>query len=347
MNLKQLNCHVIGIDLAKHSFAVHGADAQGHPLLRTTWSRSKLRAAMAELPACRVYMEACGGAHYWGREFTKMGHDVGLLPPVYVKPFVKRQKNDANDAAAIVEAGSRPTMRVVQVKSAATQALGMLYRARELLTRQRTQTANSIRGMLTEFGITVAKGLWNVTRLREIVDEQGSALPAMLHAALQPLFESMAQCDQKIDALTATIKRHVAASAEAQRLMTIPGIGPITAYAMLALVSDFHACRKGREFAAWVGLTPKEHSTGGRHWSGAITKMGQRDLRRLLTSGALAVIQQAARKDSSLVSPWLQRMLANRPRKLVASALANRMARVAWAVMVHQQPYDATKSRIG
>ena len=291
MNLKQLNCDIIGIDLAKHSFAVHGVDAQGQPVFKATWSRSKLRTAMTELPNCQVYMEACGSAHYWGREFRKMGHDVGLLPPIYVKPFVKRQKNDANDAAAIVEAGSRPTMRVVQVKSEATQALGMLYRARELLTRQRTQTANSIRGMLTEFGVTTAKGLANAVRLQDVVDEHGAALPNLLHEALKPLFETLGELDAKVDALTVNIKHQVADSDTAQRLMTIPGIGPITAYAMLALGGDMHAYRNGREFAAWVGLTPKEHSTGGWHWTGRISKMGQRDMRRLLTSGAMSVVQ--------------------------------------------------------
>ena len=339
-------CHTIGIDLAKSSFAVHGADASGTPVFKATCTRPKLLSTLGAAPPCRVVMEACGGAHYWGREIQKLGHDVALIAPIYVKPFVKRQKNDANDAAAIVEAASRPTMRTVPVKSAETQALAALFRARELFVRQRVQTANSIRGLLAEYGVVAPKGIWNVTRLRETAYDDQYALPSLVRQALEPMFEMIEQLTVQIDAVAVQIKDYVKKSTQAQRLMTIPGIGPITAFALLAFAGDFSSFRNGREFAAWLGVTPKEHSTGGRHWTGAITRMGQRDIRRLLVNGAVAVIQQVRKQTVKQEPTWVQRLLASRPTKVVAVALANRMARVVWAVMVQDSVYDPTKCRI-
>ena len=255
------DCAVVGIDLAKNSFAIHGADALGHPLFKATCSRSKLLSTLAKAPACQVCMEACGGAHHLGRELQRMGHRVGLIPPTYVKPFVKCQKNDANDDDAIVEAASRPTMRVMSVKSAATQALASMFRARQLAVRQRTQTANSIRGMLTEFGITAAIGLTHVDQLRERMDEQGAMLPSTVKDAMQTLFALLAQLDEHVETLSQAIKARAKASDDAQRLMRVPGVGPITALAIQAFAGDLKGFRNGREFAAWLGLTPKEHST--------------------------------------------------------------------------------------
>ena len=345
MNHNLQACQIIGIDIAKNSFAVHGADATGNPVYKATCTRKKLMSSLEQAPTCQIFMEACGGAHQLGREFQRMGHAVGLLPPHYVKPYVKRQKNDANDAAAIVEAGSRPTMRVLEVKTAATQSLATVFRARELLVRQRTQTANSIQGMLTEFGVIVAKGLQNVDKLRERFED--AELPELVTIALPPLFAMLDRLNEQIDALTTVIHEHVKGDADAQRLMQVPGIGPITAYAILAFAGDLKGFKNGREFAAWLGLTPKEHSTGERHSTGGITRMGQRDVRRLLVSGAMAVLRQTSRKTADELSPWLCRMLVQRPRLVVAVALANRMARVAWSLMVHQTDYDPTKSCIG
>ena len=298
-----LDCAVVGIDRAKNSFAIHGADALGHPLFKATCSRSKLLSTLAKAPACQVYMEACGGAHHLGRELQRMGHRVGLIPPIYVKPFVKRQKNDANDAAAIVEAASRPTMRVMSVKSAATQALASMFRARQLAVRQRTQTANSIRGMLTEFGVTTAIGLRHVDQLRERMEAQESNVPAAAKDAMQTLFALLAQLDEHVETLTQAIKAWARVSDDTQRLMRVPGIGPITAFAIQAFAGDLKGFRNGREFAAWLGLTPKEHSTGGKHRLGAITKMGQRDIRQLLVAGGMAVIVSKQRFDASNMSP--------------------------------------------
>ena len=337
-------CEIIGIDVAKSSFAVHGADRTGTPVIKATYSRPKLLAKLAEAPPCKVYMEACGGAHHLGREFQQMGHQVGLIPPIYVKPFVKRQKNDANDAAAIVEAASRPTMRVIDVKTEATQGLAALFRARELMVKQRTQTANSIRGLLAEFGVLVPKGLQNMVKLRGYVEDASPVLPDTLLEAVHGLFAAMNTFDEQIDALTQRLKQHVTTSADARRLMEVPGIGPITAFAILAFAGDLKGFKNGREFSVWLGLTPKEHSTGGRHSTGAITKMGQRDLRHLLVSGAMELIQHRGMKEDKPNNVgWMDQKLLYKPKMVVAVAVANRMARVAWAMIVNDQRYDATR----
>ena len=335
-------CEIIGIDIAKSSFAVHCADRTGTPVFKATYSRPKLLAKLAEAPACRIYIGACGGAHHLGREFQRMGHQVGLIPPIYVKPFVKRQKNDANDAAAIVEAASRPTMRVLDVKAKATQGLAALFRARNSLVKQRTQTANSIRGLLAEFGVLVPKGLQNLVKLRQRVDDAVTELPASLLDAVFALFNVMSQLNEQIDVLTQRLEQQVASSAEARQHMEVPGIGPITAFAILAFAGDLKGFKNGREFSAWLGLTPKEHSTGGRHSTGAITKMGQRDLRHLLVSGAMALIRHRAMKKDKAYDGWMDQKLRDKPKKVVAVAVANRMARVAWAMIVKEQRYDAT-----
>ena len=346
------DCTVIGIDTAKSSFAIHGADASGKPVLRKTCSRSKLLPFLEKLPRCTVVLETCGGSHHWGREIGRMGHEVKLIPPVYVKPFVKRQKNDANDAAAIVEAATRPTMRSVPVKTVEAQSRAMVFRARQLLVRQRTQLANSIRGMLVEFGVVVPKGLSNVIRLREIVEDRSREIPELARTALETLFETMTTLTSRIQTLSQEMSVWVKGSAAARRLQTIPGIGPVTSYAILTFAGEMKQFRNGREFAAWIGCTPKEHSTGGRQRIGSITKMGQRDIRTLLVNGAMSVLQQVHRRSSdrrppNLVSPWLQRMLRSKPTKVVAVAMANRMARIAWAVLTSEADYESAKGFVG
>ena len=332
------DCTIIGVDTAKSSFALHGADANGQPVLRKTCTRGGFLKFLAKQAPCTVALEVCGGSHHWGREIRQLGHTVKLLTPHDVKPFVKRQKNDANDAAAIVEAASRPTIREVPVKSTATQSQSTLFRSRSLLIRQRTQLANSIRGSLTEYGVTTAKGVSNVRRLRQVVEDHDGAVPEPARFALEALFTAMDHMNEAIDQLEARIRAHVKEGEATRRLMTIPGIGPITAFALTTYAADMSHFRNGREFAAWIGITPREHSTGGRHRTGTITKMGQRDLRALLVTGAMAVFRQARLKPRA-ASPWLQRMMATKPPKVVAVALANKMARTAWAVSVGHDTY--------
>ena len=286
-------------------------------------------------------LEVCGGSHHWGREIRQLGHTVKLLTPHDVKPFVKRRKNEVS---AIVEAASRVTIREVPVKSTATQAQSTLFRSRSLLIRQRTQLANSIRGSLTEYGVTTAKGVSNVRRLRQVVEDHDGAVPETARFALEALFTAMDHMNEVIEQLEARIRVHMKALEATRRLMTIPGIGPITAFALTTYAADMSHFRNGREFAAWIGITPREHSTGGRHRTDAITKMGQRDLRCLLVQGAMAVYRQARLKPHA-ASPWLQRMMATKPPKVVAVAVANKMARTAWAVSVGHDTYRLDDAR--
>ena len=251
MNHNIQSCEVIGIDIAKNSFALHGADASGKPVYKFTGSRRKMLSKLTKAPSTKIYMEACGGAHCLGREFEKMGHAVELIPSIYVKAFVKRQKNDANDAAAIVEAASRPTMRKLKIKSEATQARASLFRARQLLVSQRTQTANSVRGLLTEFGVTVAKGLQNLERLRELVS-MNKELPDDLLLALDVLFTTMDRLNEAIDFLTKAIGTEVSRDEDAKRLMEIPGIGPITAFAILAFAGDLNGLLLAKYFVPFL-----------------------------------------------------------------------------------------------
>ena len=331
---------IIGIDLAKRSFQLHGAGADGSVAFRKTLRRGKLLAFLASLPRCVVAMEACASAHYWGREIMKLGHAVRLIPPLYVKPFVKRQKNDATDAEAICEAGLRPSMRLVAVKGEEQQARAMLFRTRDLLVRQRTQTINALRGHLAEFGIVAPQGRAHVARLAAALEEPGSALPAPVCELGTLLLEQIAGLDAKIAGLEKEICVHARRDADAVRLMTIPGVGPICAMAIQAFAPPMESFRCGRDFAAWLGLVPRQHSTGGKPRLGRISKMGQRDLRRLLVCGAMAQVRWACRRGET-GDPWLARMLARKPRMVVAVALANRMARIAWAVMVNKEVYRA------
>ena len=292
-----------------------------------------------------VAMEACGGAHFWGREIGKLGHEVRLIPPAYVKPFVKRQKNDAADAEAICEAAMRPTMRFVPVKSEETQGAAMVFRIRELLIRQRTQAINALRGHLGEFGQIVPQGAANAARLIAIVEDPESGLPADAIATLQVLVAALAHLETEIGKLDAEISRRAKEHEVARRLMTIPGIGPLIATAIAALAPPPETFRKARDFAAWLGLTPRQHSTGGKQRLGATTRMGERSLRRLLIIGANSVIIKRHVHATARPGTWLCGMLTRKPTMLVRVALANKMARIVWALMakggVYQSPAAA------
>ena len=331
---------MIGIDLAKNSFQAHGARADGSVAFRRKLSRAKILDFMASQPRCTVVMEACASAHYWGREIGGLGHAVRLIPPVYVKAYVKRQKNDAADAEAICEAASRPTMSFVAVKTKEQQARGMLFRTRDLLVRQRTQTINALRGHLAEFGVVAPKGPVHIHRLASALEDQVSDLPEAVCALGGLLFEQIEGLNGKIGDLEREIHTAARQDEDVQRLMTVPGIGPITAMAIQAFAPPMESFQRGRDFSAWLGLVPRQHTTGGKPRLGKISKMGQRDLRRLLITGAMAVVRWSVRRGRT-DDPWLARMLACKPRMLVAVALANRMARIVWALMTKREIYRA------
>src|SRR5919107_1245851 len=330
----------VGLDLAKYIFQLHGADRAGAVVFRKKLRRSQLLSFLATLPPCTVAMEACGSAHYWGREIAKLGHTVRLIPPAYVKPFVKRQKNDAADSEAICEAAQRPTMRFVAPKSEQAQASALVFRARDLLVRQRTQIINALRGHLAEFGIVVAKGPAHVPHLVQAVEDEAEPIPEIARPILQMLVETLHRLDEKIAGLDQEVAQRAKENETARRLMTIPGVGPVTAVALAALAPPAETFKRGRDFAAWVGLTPLQHSTGGKQKLGATSKMGERTLRRLLILGASGVLRWAARNGAPAGS-WIARRRARKPPMLVRVALANKMARVIWALMARGGVYQA------
>lgn len=329
---------IIGVDIAKHVFQVHGASADGSMVFSKKLSRGKLLSFLTSQPKCIVAMEACAGAHHWGREIEAIGHQVRLVAPAYVKPFVKRQKNDLADAEAIVEAASRPTMRFVAVKTAEKQASGMIFRIRDLLVRQRTQTINALRGHLAEHGVIAPIGFGNVSRLSTELRICEGRLPANAVEMCKLLFRHIASLDEQVADLDRQIRHRARHEVTVRRLMGIPGIGPICATALEALAPPPETFTKGRDFAAWLGLVPRQHSTAGKARLGRVSKMGQRDLRRLLIIGAMSVVRAALRRGAAADS-WLARILARKPRMLVAIALANKMARIAWALLTKAEDY--------
>jgi transposase len=338
----------IGIDTSKAVFTLHAIDQQDRPVLRINLRRAQMMPFFQKLPPTELAMEACGSSHHWARELTALGHKVHLIPPQYVKPYVKRSKNDRNDAEAICEAAGRPGMHFVPVKSVTQQAQGMVLKVRESLVGQRTLLVNTLRGHAAEFGVIAGRGLSKITPLLTAI-EQEAAIPSEAKDMAALLGRQIEDLDTRIKEIDVKLTAAHKANVVSQRLATIPGVGPVTALT-LAINIDPVAFESGRHLAAWAGLTPKEHSTGGKHRMGGISRAGNERLRALLIAGATSVINAAMRPGSKLMTEWLRALLQRKPRKLVAVALANKMARVAWALMmrgeVFRRPATATGAAV-
>jgi transposase len=330
----------IGVDLAKNVFQVHGVDTSGKPVIRRQLRRGQVLPFFKKQPPCLVGMEACATAHHWAREIEALGHEVRLMPPRYVKPYVKRNKNDAADAEAICEAVTRPTMRFVAVKGTEQQSVLMVHRTRELLVRQRTMLVNAMRAHLAEFGIVARVGLPQVKRLLAVIADTGDErIPPLARICLQGLATQFVSLDQEIYAAEQRIHAWHRSNDVSQRLETIPGIGPLTASALAASVTDPSVFKSGREMAAWIGLVPRQTSSGGKQRLGRISKQGDHYLRWLLVAGAMTVIRHAKRRGTSS-RPGLIGLIARKPTKVAAVALANKNARIAWALLRHGGTYQ-------
>ncbi len=329
---------IIGLDLAKKIFQVHGVDGSGAVRVRRSLRRSQVLVYFSRLGPSLVGMEACGTSHYWARELTKLGHEVRLIPPSYVKAYVRRNKNDAADAAAICEAVSRPSMRFVTIKTIDQQAASGLHKVRELLIKQRTMAINSLRGLMAEFGIVAASGPQHVgTLMAVLADPEDRRIPAPLRDGLMQLAENLGALEQRIAAVEKQILDWGRASKTCRHLKTIPGFGPILSSAMAAIAVDPTKFRSGRDFSASLGLVPRQRGTGGKVTLGPISKRGNGYLRRLLVNGAMSVLSSKRAKQD----PWLVKLLETKKRKVAAVALANKMARIAWAVMMRQENFRA------
>ncbi|MHC5234370.1 IS110 family RNA-guided transposase [Brucella sp. LJL56] len=329
---------MIGVDLAKNVLQLHGASMTGEVLFRKKLSRGQFLRFMQSQPTAVVVMEACGSVHYWARELMSLGHEVKLIAPQYVRPFVKRQKNDAADAEAIVIAARQPEMRFVEPKTPDQQARAVLFRARERIVHQRTELVNALRAMLYEYGHVVPVGLGHVKRLEAILNDAASDLPDLAreegHDLLAQIGEKTVRIDNKTQKLASLAKQ----TDVARRLQTMPGIGPMTAVAVEAFAPTMENFKSVRNFAAWLGLVPRQFSSGGKERLGKVSRAGQVDIRRLLIIGAMARVNWASRKATS-TDPWMMRMLGRKPRMLVAIALANKMARMIWAMLTRQEDY--------
>jgi transposase len=332
----------IGVDTSKSVFQLHGVNAAEQPVLRKRLRRRDMLAFFAKLPPTRVGLEACGGTHYWARELQALGHDAVLLPPQLVKPYVQRNKNDAADADAICEAMSRPRMRFVPVKSAEQQAAQMLMGMRDRLIGYRTQLTNAIRGYAAEFGVVTARGLDKIEPLLLRI-ESDPTVPELARQLFAAHGQEYARLKVQVRELEARLKAWHRQNEVSRRLAEIPAVGPIGACLMVMKVPDPHAFRSGRDCAAWLGLTPKDHSTAGKKRLGVITRAGDETLRRVLVAGATAVVQQV-RKGRGSPSPWLVELVRRKPPKLAAVALANKTARIAWKLMVSGERYDPRRA---
>jgi transposase len=330
----------VGIDLAKAVFQVHGVDECGRVVLRKQIKRKDVVSLFANLPACVVGMEACGSAHYWARKLGALGHEVRLMAPQFVKPYVKTNKNDRNDAEAICEAVTRPNMRFVPVKLPEQQAMLALHRARQGLVKARTAQANQIRGLLAEFGIVIPKGLGHVAkRLPEILEDGANGLPAMMRQLIERLGGHLKALDEQVGEMQRQITLWHRENEQSRKLEDIAGFGPISASALVAAVGDAKSFQNARQFAAWLGLVPRHEGTGGRATLGRISKRGDKYLRTLLIHGARSVIAQLVRKPDQ-ASPWLQKLLARRNKNIAAVALAAKNARIAWALLAHGRRFE-------
>ena len=329
---------MIGVDLAKSVFQLHGASLRGEVKFRKKLSRPQFRKFMEAQPASIVVFEACGGAHYWAREMQRLGHQAKLIAPQYVKPFVKRQKNDAADAEAIVIAAQRPEMRFVEPKSNAQIARGVVFRSRDRMVRQRTEQINALRSVLYEQGQVVPTGVHSMKKIAEFLQQADNDLPTLVREECEELLASVSDLTARIDAKTLKLKKLSTQSETSRRLQTIPGVGPLTAMAIEAFAPPMDIFRCGRDFAAWLGLVPKQRSSGGKARLGKVSKEGQVDIRRLLIIGAMTRVAWMGRK-SIRDGSWLDRMMKRKPKMLVAIALANKMARTIWAVLTKEEDY--------
>ncbi|PJG44982.1 IS110 family transposase [Sphingobium sp. LB126] len=330
----------VGLDIAKSVFQVHGVDEDGKVVERRQLKRSQMVRYFGELPPALIGIEACGTAHHWARQLAELGHEVRLIPPAYVKPYVKRQKNDAADAEAICEAVMRPSMRFVAVKSVDQQAAGVLHKTRALLIKQRTMMLNAVRAHLAEFGVVTGAGITQAIRaVAELASREDLGLPDVAREALGNLAGLIQELQAKLTAVDKQLTRWHYQSDVSNLLETIPGVGIITASALVSSVTEPNAFKSARHFAAWLGLVPKQNSSGGKTRLGRITKGGNRYLRQLLVVGATAVLRHA-RAGNGNVLPWIKALLDRRPPKVVAVALANKMARIAWVVMTRGVEYE-------
>lgn len=328
----------IGLDIVKSVFQVHGVDESGAVVIRQKLTRGRLLSFFGKLAPCLIGIEACGTAHHWSRELSGLGHDVRLMPPSYVKPYVKRQKNDMADAEAICEAVTRPTMRFVPVKSLQQQSVMVLHRTRLIPTRQRTQISNAIRGHMAEFGIAAAIGRQGLQTLIAVIgDPADQRLPCEARRCLIMLADQLRMVNEQILETDRLIRTSAHSSDIGRRLMEIPGVGPLLASALVATIADAKAFKTGRNLAAWIGLVPRQNSSGGKERLGGITKQGDRYLRQMLVVGALAVVRYAVRNGTR--RPWLVQLLARRTPKVAAVAFANKTARTIWAIMTSGERY--------
>lgn len=329
----------VGLDLAKNVFQVHGVSDHGEVLFNRALRRSQVLAFFERLDPCLIGMEACSTGHYWARALSKLGHEVKLIPPVYVKPYVKRGKSDAADAAAICEAVTRPTMRFVEVKTPDQQAILALHRTRDLVVRQRTQTINMLRGQLAEFGIVFPQGVGHAVQFaKRVFDGECPELPDVAGGVVRELCDQLFFLHEKIAGYTREMTRVAGREERVALLQTIPGVGPITASAIVATVGTGRQFRNGREFAAWLGLTPLNRSSGGKERLGRISKMGDQYIRRLLVVGMMSRMRQII-QNPERYDPWFADILARKPGKVAAVAMANKTARMIWAVMTRNEPY--------
>ncbi|MDQ7072600.1 MAG: IS110 family transposase [Gammaproteobacteria bacterium] len=345
--MKQCNVkttlNVLGIDLAKQSFQLHGVDENDMPVLQKTLSRTKLVDFIANLSPCIIGLEACGGAHHWARVFTQMGHTVRIMAPQFVKPYVKSNKNDAVDAEAICEAVSRPTMRFVPAKSIEQQDLQCLHRIRSQTVAKRTAQVNQLRGLLMEYGIVLPKGISHVRkRIPDILEEAENGLTPLFRELLNELYNEIVHCDKRITQLENKLKTYSQQNEDCKRLLTIPGIGSLTATALVSAIGDVKVFNNGRELAAWLGLVPRQHSTGGKQTLLGISKRGDSYLRMLLIHGGRAVVRVSNNYHDKR-NKWIRELEQRRGKNITAVAVANKNARIAWALLSKQENYQAVQ----